>query len=127
MSLQSPSPWIEFGANGALADVLVEDFGRALMVATPSLIPPIDMVLCLETMEYGAAASVAVRIFFAEAAAAAAENQKEIVNVTDDYFIWSPVTVPRAPTGLPWTLRITKAATNANLGYRFTWKRPGNC
>lgn len=127
MALMGASPWIELAVNAALADSLVESFGLTQMQADPDLIPPLDMVLCLETMEYGAAASAAVRLFFAEAVGSTADDQKEIVDLTTDYFIWSPVTVPRTAAGLPWTLRITKAITNANIGYRYSWKRPGGC
>lgn len=116
------SRWIEFSANGVLADAQVTDFGASLNDV------PLDWTLCLVSIEYGAAASQAIRLFFAPTAAATAETQKEIVNVTQQYFIWPSVIVPRTVTGTPYTLRVTRTvATNANIGYRYEWRPPGGC
>lgn len=123
----SASPWIEFNANGALADALVTDFGGSAMTPGSTNIPPLDWVLCLSAMEYGSAASVAVRIFFEPVLASAAELQKEIVNVTQQYFVWPSVIVPRDGNGVPFVMAITKAATNARLGYKYEWLAPGGC
>lgn len=110
------------GVNGALADSLVQDFGRAAMVLDARLIPPTDWRLCLETVNFSGAASVAVRIFFAEQAGVAAELQVELFSTTSQYIEWTPFIVPRASaTGLPYTMRITKAATNANMTYAWKW------
>lgn len=122
------SPWIEANVNGALADSEVEDFGGAAMAGTTMPIPPSDFRLKLVTLEYGGAAAVAVRIFFATAAGVAAELQKEVVNEASvQYFIWPCVYVPRDTNGLPYTMRITKAATNARLGYFYQWVPSGGC
>jgi hypothetical protein len=127
MPVTSTSAGTTTAVNGALADSLVNDFGRAAFNANPAIIPPIDWSICLVALDYGAAASVAVRIFFATAAGAAAENQFELVNTTTQYFVWTSFEIPRDSAGLPYTMRITKAATNANLYYRWRWIPPGGC
>jgi hypothetical protein len=118
---------IEFNADGVLADALVDDFGGSLMTPGGTNVPPLDWTLCLTAMEYGSAAAVLVRIIFEPALAAAAELQKEIVNVTQQYFVWNSVIVPRTVTGIPFVMAITKAATNARLGYKYEWLKPGGC
>jgi hypothetical protein len=127
----TPSRWITTGVNGVLADSLVNDFGRAAMALNTDLIPPLDWRLCLIELTYGSAAAVDVTVFFAEAPAAAPENTVQFVNRTGtdaaQFFIYPAVTIPRAPTGLPFTMRITKGNTNANLGYAFEWRQPGCC
>ncbi len=118
-------PWTEVAVNGALADTLVTDFGRAVMGTVPDLIPPEDWVLCLKSLEYGAVASVAVEIYFSEVAAATADFRKQVVNDTLQFFIWPSIEVPRSTDGRPWAMYITKAATNANIGFRYRWQPPG--
>lgn len=120
-------PWTEVDVSGALSDSLVTDFGLTVYIANPSAIPSLDWTLCLESLEYGSAASVAVELYFAETPLSAAEDRKQIVNDTLQYFIWPSVEVPRAPTGLPWQLFITKDATNANIGFRYRWIKPSGC
>lgn len=121
------SPWTEVNIDGALADSLVEDFGRAAMIAGTQPTPPLDLLLCVEAFEYGSAASVSVQFFLATTNGVAAELTKQVVNVTQQFFIWSSFAVPRDVNGRPFQLRVTKAATNARIGYRYRWKPAGEC
>ncbi len=121
------SAFITGAANGALADTLIDDFGRAAMNAGTQPIPSLDWRLCLVSLDWGSAGSAAIRVFFAEQAGVAAELQFELVNLTTQYFVWPSFEVPRSSSGLPYTMRITKAAGNATIGYRYVWQKAGSC
>lgn len=115
------SGWIEFNANGALADALVTDFSTVGVPDTE------DSVLCV-LLKYNAASAGQVRIFSATGAAVAEEFINDIYNSATQLNPGPDQTqkINDLPSQIiiearvPWTLRITKANINARLWWRAT-------
>lgn len=114
------SGWTQFNANGALADTLVTDFSTLGPFA-------VDGVLCV-LLKYNGATAIQVRIFSATAAAVAEEFRNDIYNSATQLNPGADQTQKLndypsqiiIEAGVPWTLRITKAAGNAQLWWRVT-------
>lgn len=120
----SASPFTIVAVNGVLGDSAVETFNAAAMIAA-GFVPPMDWILCLRAMDFSSDASVAVQLFFAPTPAAAADDIVMLYNTTAQYIVSPSFIVPRDTSGIPWALRITKAASNANVGLQYVWERPG--
>lgn len=113
------SGWTEFNANGALADVEVANFQPASYTR--------DSVLCV-LLKYNSAAATQLQIFSATGAGVAAEFRNMIYDSafqtnpgpdSTQYLNDFPSQIIIAAS-TPWTLRITKAASNARLWWRTT-------
>jgi hypothetical protein len=113
------SAWRQIAVNGALADSLVWDFGGVL--ANNTVLPP-DSRLCV-TLDYKSAAATQLYLFLATGAGVAAELQDTVYDsafqtnpgadqttTLKDWAFQVPILA-----GVPLGLRITKAATNANI------------
>lgn len=118
--------------NGALADSLVTDFGGAAGSAGI----PNDWNLCIEGIYYDAVAAVAVRIYLASALATTEDNRQDllesaVLTAPPTHWIGTNYNVPRTQVTVgnwqPHLLLITKAAGNAKVRVKFSWKPPGVC
>lgn len=117
--------------NGALADSLVFDFGGTLAVGTS--LPP-DCRLCVQ-IAYASSAPTQLQLWLATGVGVAAELR---VFLYDSAFQTNPgpdstqyITNLAAsdviqPGGIPYQLRITKAASTANIWLAYSWKMGPN-
>lgn len=112
--------------DGALADVLVDDFGGSTVSASL----PRDQRLCI-TVDYAAAAAGQLQLWLATGAGVAAEDR---IMLYDSAFQTNPganqtqyvtglvVSVPiDTSTMTPYQLRITKGNFNANVWIAAAW------
>ncbi len=120
--------WIQVSLNGALTDSLVESFdGATSKLANQSP----DLEICFYGY-YQAAATLAVNLFLAPAAAAALENVVPIRNsaslssgTVQTFSFSTNVPLQAAPTNTPLACRITKPVGNASLWYKWRIVVPG--
>jgi hypothetical protein len=131
------SAWTVTPVNGVLADSLVTSFGSTVSgVDAPSTALPPDSRMCLE-FHYSSTAATQVVIYLATTAGATGDN---IVMIYDSalqtvpaanstqYLTGICVDVPIvAGTLVPMQLRITKAASTANIRWATTVKMGPCC